>query len=185
VWDDQYGGAQAINGEEINLNILKFKYLNMATIQRFEDLICWQKSRELVKGVYRALKNCSDYGFKDQIQRASVSVLSNIAEGFERGTRQEFINYLYIAKGSAGEVRAQLYVAIDIGYLNIETFKYLNNLATECSKLIQSFTERVKGGSKQGTQFKRAEQPDDTFLDDIIRKSNPELYEKAYKPKNV
>ena len=59
----------------------------MATVQRFEDLLCWKKSRELVSEVYRALKDCKDYGFKDQIQRASVSVMSNIAEGFESGTK--------------------------------------------------------------------------------------------------
>lgn len=76
----------------------------MATIQKFEDLICWQRARELTRVVYREFKDCRDYGFTDQIQRASVSVMSNIAEGFERGTRQEFINYLFIAKGSAGEV---------------------------------------------------------------------------------
>ena len=152
----------------------------MATIQKFEDLICWQKGRELTKAVYKAFKNCSDYGFKDQIQRASVSIISNIAEGFERGTKQEFINYLYIAKGSAGEVRAQLYIALDVDYLNIETFKYLNNLAAECSRLIQSFTEKVKGGSKQGTQFKRVEKTEDTFLEDILKEKSPELYKKLY-----
>src|SRR3989338_10155591 len=111
----------------------------MATIARFEDLICWQKARELTKGVYKAFHGCRDYGFIDQIQRAAVSVMSNIAEGFERGTQQEFINYLFIAKGSAGEVRAQLYAALDIGYVNIETFKYLSGLAIDCSRLIQSF----------------------------------------------
>ncbi len=78
----------------------------MTTIERFEDLICWQKGRELTRQIYKALRECKDYGFKDQIQRAAVSVMSNIAEGFERGTQQEFLNYLYIAKGSAGEVRA-------------------------------------------------------------------------------
>ncbi len=150
----------------------------MATIQKFEDLICWQKSRELAKGIYRAFKNCSDYGFRDQIQRAAVSIISNIAEGFERGTKQEFINYLYIAKGSAGEVRAQLYIALDIGYLNIETFKYLNNLAKECSRLIQSFTEKVKGGSKIGTQFKAIEKPD--FAKEIFKQTNPEMYDKFF-----
>ena len=116
----------------------------MATIHQFEDLVCWKKARELTKEVYISLKDCKDYGFKDQIQRASVSVLSNIAEGFERGTKQEFLNYLYIAKGSAGEVRAQLYVALDVGYLNISTFKYLNGLAQDCSRLVQSFAEKVK-----------------------------------------
>ena len=91
----------------------KFKNLNikMATVKRFEELLCWQKSRMLVAEVYRSFSKCNDWGFKDQIQRAAVSVMSNIAEGFERGTRQEFINYLFIAKGSAGEVRAQLYAA--------------------------------------------------------------------------
>lgn len=150
----------------------------MATIQKFEDLICWQKARELAKGIYSALKDCKDFGFKDQIQRASVSILSNIAEGFERGTQQEFLNYLYIAKGSAGEVRAQLYVALDAGYLNIEKFKFLNSLAIECSKLLQSFAERVKGGAKRGTQFKAVSEKDTTR--ELIRQYAPDAYNKLY-----
>ena len=150
----------------------------MATIHRFEDLICWIKARELVKGVYSALKGCNDFGFKDQIQRAAVSVMSNIAEGFERGTQQELINYLYIAKGSAGEVRAQLYVALDVGYINIETFKYLNGLAVECSRLIQSFAEKVKSGSRRGTQFKHIEKIDP--MKDFLRQESPALYQKMY-----
>lgn len=132
----------------------------MATVQQFEDLICWKKARELTSEVYKTLKDCKDYGFKDQIQRASVSVMSNIAEGFERGTKQEFLNYLYIAKGSAGEVRAQLYAAYDIGYINIETFKYLKGLAEECSRLLSSFTKTVKMGSLSGLQ-RKYEKPKD------------------------
>ncbi|KKU50528.1 MAG: S23 ribosomal protein [Parcubacteria group bacterium GW2011_GWA2_47_10] len=81
--------------------------------------------------------------------------MSNIAEGFESGTRQEFLNYLYIAKGSAGEVRAQLYAAFDIGYLNIETFKYLNGLATECSRLVASFIKSLKTSELSGLQHKK------------------------------
>src|SRR3989338_8664746 len=127
----------------------------MATVQRFEDLTFWQKARELTRDVYKALRDCRDRGFTDQIQRASVSVMSNIAEGFESGTRQEFLNYLYIAKGSAGEVRAQLYAAYDIGYLNTETFKYLNSLAVECSRLIASFIKGLKSSQFIGTQYKR------------------------------
>ena len=150
----------------------------MATIQKFEDLICWQKGRELAGAVYKAFKNCNDYGFKDQIQRASVSVISNISEGFERGTKQEFINYLYIAKGSAGEVRAQLYVALDVGYLNIETFKYLNNLASECSRLVQSFAEKVKKGASAGTQYKRLEKDDP--MKEILRQHAPDVYKRFY-----
>lgn len=148
----------------------------MATIERFEDLICWQKARELTKNIYFNLKDCKDFGFKDQIQRASVSVMSNIAEGFERGTKQEFLNYLYIAKGSAGEVRAQLYIALDAGYLNSEIFKSLNNLATDCSRLIQSFAEKVKGGSRAGTQFKHIPKSDP--IAELIRKHSPEVYER-------
>lgn len=127
----------------------------MSTIRRFEDLLAWQKARQLTKEIYRALNNCRDHGFRDQIQRAAVSVMSNIAEGFESGTKQEFLNYLYIAKGSAGEVRAQLYAAADIGYLNFETFKYLSSLAEECSKLISNFIEGLKASKFQGLQHKR------------------------------
>ncbi|MBI4135085.1 MAG: four helix bundle protein [Candidatus Sungbacteria bacterium] len=126
----------------------------MATVQRFEDLMCWKKGRELTKETYKAFGNCRDHGFRDQIQRASVSVMSNIAEGFESGTKQEFLNYLYIAKASAGEVRAQLYAAFDIGYLNIETFKYLNRLAEECSRLIASFIYKLKSSCAAGLQHK-------------------------------
>ena len=150
----------------------------MATIQRFEDLICWQRARELTKHVYFALKDCKDFGFKDQIQRPAVSVMSNIAEGFERGTQNEFLNYLFIAKGSAGEVRAQLYAALDIGYLNISTFKDLNNLAIECSRLLQSFSERVKGGARRGSQFKHIEKSDS--VKDLIREQTPEVYGRIY-----
>src|SRR3989344_5361259 len=134
----------------------------MATIRTFEELLCWQKSRLLTKEIYKHLniqkfKDLNipaDYGFCDQIQRASVSVMSNIAEGFERGTKQEFLNYLYIAKGSAGEVRAQLYVALDAGYLSEEMFKRLNLLALECSRLLSSFIKSVKASSERGLQFK-------------------------------
>lgn len=135
----------------------------MSTIQQFEDLLCWQKARILTREIYKSLnietfKHLNiprDYGFCDQIQRASVSVMSNIAEGFERGTKQEFLNYLFIAKGSCGEVRAQLYIALDVGYLNLETFKYLNGLAIECSRLIHSFIQKLKSSEIAGLQYKK------------------------------
>ena len=137
----------------------------MSTIQKFEELIAWQKARLLTKEIYKHLNiqkfkdlnMPADRGLCDQIQRASVSIMSNIAEGFERGTRQEFLNYLFIAKGSAGEVRAQLYVALDVGYLNAETFKYLNGLVIECSKLIYSFIQKLKGSEFTGLQHKKVE----------------------------
>jgi len=88
----------------------------MAGIQRFEDLEAWKTARELVKDVYRISKNqgfAHDFGLRDQICRSSVSIMSNVAEGFERDGDKEFCNFLSIAKGSAGETRSLLYVALD------------------------------------------------------------------------
>ena len=159
----------------------------MATIQRYEDLLVWKKSRELVGEVYRELKNCNDRGFKDQIQRASVSVMSNIAEGFERGTKNEFVNYLQIAKGSAGEVRAQLYIATDIGYLNIEKFEYLKNLSEEVSKLLFSLIKKVKTSEHDGVQYKKEKTKRQHDLDEmelknlkILAQNMPNIYGKKY-----
>ncbi len=131
----------------------------MATIQKFEDLICWQQARELTREVYGALASCRDYGFKDQIQRASLSIMSNIAEGFERGTQAELGNFLFIAKGSAGEVRAQLYIALDVGYINEETFRRLNDLVLSCSRLIHNFAVSTKKSSVRGLQYKHNLKP--------------------------
>jgi four helix bundle protein len=89
-------------------------------IEKFEDLIVWQKARELTKNIYRVTKIgefLKDFGLRDQIRRASVSIMSNIAEGFERGGRSEFHQFLVIAKGSCAELRSQLYVALDAEYI--------------------------------------------------------------------
>jgi len=88
----------------------------MATFNNFEDIEAWQKARQLTKRIYEITKKgalAKDYGLKDQIRRASVSIMSNIAEGFERGGNKEFIQFLSTAKGSSGEVRSQLYVIVD------------------------------------------------------------------------
>ncbi|TAK06448.1 four helix bundle protein, partial [bacterium] len=89
-------------------------------VKSFEDLEVWKETRRLSKEIYAATQDAKfskDFGLRDQIRRAAVSVMSNIAEGFERGGNQEFIQFLYIAKGSCGEVRSQLYVALDQGYI--------------------------------------------------------------------
>ncbi|MFA6161787.1 MAG: four helix bundle protein [Patescibacteria group bacterium] len=155
----------------------------MASIRQFEDILAWQKSRILVREVYKALKPCNDRGFTDQIQRASVSVLSNIAEGFESGTKPEFINYLYIAKGSAGEVRAQLYVALDVGYIKPEIFKLLNTLVVECSRLIASFIKGLKTSEFGGQQFKKEKTKSEKdreefegYLQEQNRINHPEVF---------
>ena len=162
----------------------------MATIQTFEDLICWQKARILTREIYKLFKDLNnkqfknlniskfnDRGLQDQIQRASVSIMSNIAEGFERGTKQEFLNYLFIAKGSAGEVRAQLYVALDAGYIDSLKFKDLNSLAIECSRLLSSFIFKVKISEAKGLQYKKGTRKGISDMNRMILESSPELKE--------
>ena len=114
----------------------------MPKIERFEEIKAWQLARELVTAVYRASgqgKFSTDFGLRDQIRRAAVSVISNIAEGFERGSEKEFQRFLYMAKGSAGEVRSQLYVASDLGYLTVEEFANLKTRAEEVSRALSGF----------------------------------------------
>jgi four helix bundle protein len=94
-----------------------------------------------------------DFGLKDQIRRASVSILSNIAEGFERGGDREFIQFLAVAKGSCGEVRAQLYVALDQSYLPVESFETLSKTATEVSELISGLMKYLKDSELRGSKY--------------------------------
>ena len=89
--------------------------------QSFENLTVWKKSARLSSDIYKELKQLRDYGFKDQITRSGLSIPSNIAEGFERKSQKEFINFLSYAKGSCGELRTQIYIGIDIGYISRET----------------------------------------------------------------
>lgn len=113
----------------------------MATgkVEKFEDLIAWQRARELTKNIYRVTKQgefSKDFGLRDQIRRASVSIMSNISEGFERGGRAEFHQFLVVAKGSCAELRSQLYVALDVEYISLLTFENLDALANETSRLV-------------------------------------------------
>ena len=115
-------------------------------VQRFEDLIAWQKARELTKRIYQLTKLepfCRDFGLSNQIQRSAVSIMSNLAEGFERGSSSDFHKFIVIAKASCAEVRSQLYVALDIGYLNEDTFNEINQLALEVSKIIGGLKSSV------------------------------------------
>ncbi len=111
----------------------------MSAIRRFEDLIAWQKARELTKGVYalcRQGKFSRDLDLSNPIRRAAVSVMSNIAEGFEREGQREFRQFLSIAKGSCAELRSQLYIAIDCGYLSQSDFSDLLKKAEEVARII-------------------------------------------------
>ena len=107
-------------------------------IDRFEDFIAWQKARKLTVGIYRVTSQGSfarDFGLKDQIRRAAVSSMSNLAEGFERGRPAEFHQFLSIAKGSCAELRTQLYVALDVGYIDRGTFEDLMAQAIEVGQI--------------------------------------------------
>lgn len=129
----------------------------MAKIERFEELASWQKARELNRLIYRRTKQgafSKDYGLCDQIRRASISVLSNIAEGFERGGDKEFIQFLSNAKGSCGEVRAQLYAALDDAYLTEAEFAELNQLCVAVSRLIAGMMAYLRRSDLRGNKFK-------------------------------
>jgi four helix bundle protein len=113
-------------------------------VERFEDLEIWKLSRELVKFIYSMTANMKltkDYGFVSQIQRSSVSIMSNISEGFERKGNKEFIHFLYIAKGSCGELRSQLYIALDLDYIAKDDFQ--NNLVL-AERISKSITALIK-----------------------------------------
>lgn len=121
-------------------------------ITSFLDLIAWQKARLLTAKIYRVTSQGSfarDYGLKDQIRRAAVSVMSNIAEGFERGRPSEFHQFLSIAKGSCAELRSQLFVALDAGYLNQSDLHALLDTAVEVARII--------GGLRAAVQRKKSQ----------------------------
>ena len=129
----------------------------MATIKRFTDIVAWQKSREMVKRIYELTRRepfSRDWGLKDQIQRASVSICSNIAEGFERSGEKEFVNFLWIAKGSVGEVASQLYNAKDCGYVDEEDFISLQEDLKLLSAMLYSLIRSMKTSSLKGERYK-------------------------------
>ncbi len=121
----------------------------MAKIERFEDVKAWQEARTLVSKIYKLTNEKSpfnkDYGLKDQIRRASVSVMSNIAEGFARRTDRDFSRFLYIALGSVSEVQSHLYVALDLGYVNKNEFSDCYGDASDTAKLILGFIRYLSG----------------------------------------
>jgi four helix bundle protein len=122
-------------------------------ITRFEDIEAWKKARQLTKQVYEVTaigKFSRDFGLRDQIRRAAVSAMSNIAEGFDRDGNKEFIQFLAIAKGSTGEVKSQLYVALDTCLIDQEQFKNLYGLAEETARLIGGFIRYLRQSELRG-----------------------------------
>ena len=129
----------------------------MATIQKFEDLKLWLKARSLSQKIYSLTfiePISSDFRFKDQIRGSAGSIMDNIAEGFERGSRLEFINSLTTAKGEAGELKSQLYRGLDNNYFSKEVFETLYNLVDEITKMLTSLILYLNKSKIKGQKFK-------------------------------
>jgi len=130
----------------------------MPTILKFEDIVAWQKALELSDLIYSYSNNdkfSKDFGLKDQMRRASVSVVSNIAEGFEREGNNQFIYFLLIAKASAGELRAQLYISRNQNYISQNEFNSINNKVIEVSKIISGFISYLRLQKKNSIESKK------------------------------
>jgi four helix bundle protein len=129
----------------------------MATFQKFEDIEAWQRARELTREIYTASNEnpfSKDFGLRDQVRKTSVSIMSNIAEGFERDGTKEFIQFLSVAKGSSGELRSQLYVALDQGYLEEERFDRLLGIVLETSRMIGGLINYLRKSKMKGPKYK-------------------------------
>ncbi len=113
-------------------------------IQKFEDLIAWQKSQELASLIYKTFQELRDFGFKDQIFRAVISISNNIAEGFDRSSDADFIRFLYYALGSCSEVKSMLYLSIRLNILNNEKAILLLSHVSEISKIINGLIKSLK-----------------------------------------
>lgn len=129
----------------------------MASVGRFEELKIWQVAREIARRVYALTKTgpfAKDFGLKDQIQRAAVSIGSNIAEGYERDSNSEFQKFLSYAKGSAGEVRSQLHTALDVGYVTDEAFTELYELLISEGRMISRLQVSIRNSTVKGRYYK-------------------------------
>ena len=129
----------------------------MSEIKRFEDLDTWQRARELTRLIYEISSSSNfakDFGLRDQIRRSAVSILSNISEGFERGGNKEFLMFLPYAKGSCGQLRYHMYVALDQEYINDEVFVSITDKTIELSKMIAGFMKYLQKSPFKGNKFK-------------------------------
>ena len=129
----------------------------MGTIERFEDLEAWKRARSFAKLIHE-VSNDGDFGrdfaLRGQIRKAAISIVSNIAEGFERDGDKEFLQYLFVAKGSCGEVRAQLYLALDYQYLTEDEFLRLKTKALELNRIISGLIKYLRQSSLTGKKYK-------------------------------
>lgn len=128
----------------------------MAAIKKFEEIESWKSARECVVQVYKLSSTgafAKDFGLRDQMRRAAVSIMSNIAEGFERDGTKEFINFLSVAKASCGETRSQLYVALDQAYVSESDFKIVYEKLCETSRMLNGFIGYLRQSEIRGRKF--------------------------------
>jgi len=129
----------------------------VSTFRSFEEINAWQKARELTRLVYQISGEgqfARDFGLRDQRRRACVSIMSNIAEGYERSGTKEFVQFLSVAKGSVGEVRSQLYVALDQEYISQVTFEHLIGEAMEISRMLSGLMKYLRKAGMKGSKYK-------------------------------
>jgi four helix bundle protein len=129
----------------------------MPTFRKFQDIEAWQKARELTRELYAVSSKGSfskDFGLRDQIRKAGVSIMANIAEGFERDGTAEFIQFLAVAKGSAAEVVSHAYVALDQGYITKQEFDRVATLATEVGRMLAALMNYLRRSGTRGIKFK-------------------------------
>ncbi len=140
-------------------NAINYLEVCMA-VKLFEDLEVWKEARRLTQRIYQLTKNenfSKDFALRDQIRRAAVSIMSNIAEGFERGGNQEFLQFLYVAKASCGEVRSQVYVALDQSYVASGDVDELKNSFKRLSSMISNFITYLRKSGMKGEKFRKSQ----------------------------
>jgi four helix bundle protein len=146
------------SSEQCEFKVQGSKFKVMARIEKFEDIEAWKLARRATNLVYDATcgeKFSRDFALVNQMRRASISILSNIAEGFERQGNKEFLQFLSVAKGSCGEVRSQLYIALDRNYINQEMFSNVSTVLLETSRTISGFMKYLQSAELKGSKFRQ------------------------------
>lgn len=131
--------------------------VNVSTFKSFEEINAWQRARDLTRRIYQISSEghfARDYGLRDQMRRACISIMSNIAEGHERSGTKEFVQFLSVAKGSVGEVRSQLYIALDQEYISVATLEQLSGEAMEISRMLSGLMKYLRKAGMKGTKYK-------------------------------
>jgi four helix bundle protein len=118
-------------------------------IEKFEQVDSWKEARLLVSDIYSLLSECRDFGYKGQMQRAAVSVMSNIAEGFDRGSNREFVQFLVISRGSVSEVKSLAYAGLDVGHLDVKSFEMIMARCIKLTNVLNGFIRFLKASSRK------------------------------------